>query len=207
MAIVLSEPLSCFSVPPWQIGLTLLWHRSSRQKGLLTSQVQKRMSAPTETVSSASPHATISSFPETPGCPHNNTSPLEQLKPASSGVPESPTTARPLDLDDDDVQETGIIMTDDKAADTRPVAAGEEAAGTAEVPPQKPPRPVTEAQKNELILKEAFPSIEAGVIKAVLSAARGQIEPAFQALLGQATLTTPTRDDVGNPMLTGIYWI
>jgi hypothetical protein len=53
---------------------------------------------------------------------------------------------------------------------------------------------MTEAQKNELILKEAFPSIDESVIKAVLSASRGLIEPAFQALLGQAgppSLSTP----------------
>ena len=34
-----------------------------------------------------------------------------------------------------------------------------------------------------LILKEAFPSVDAGVIKAVLSASRGQVESAFNALL------------------------
>ena len=56
---------------------------------------------------------------------------------------------------------------------------------TEETAPQKPPRPMTEAQKNEQILKEAFPSVDPGVIKAVLSASRGQVEPAFNALLGK----------------------
>jgi hypothetical protein len=49
--------------------------------------------------------------------------------------------------------------------------------------PPKPPRPLTEQQKNEQTLKEAFPTVDAAVIKAVLSASRGQIEPAFHALL------------------------
>lgn len=59
-------------------------------------------------------------------------------------------------------------------------------AASQEVPPPKPPRPVTEQQKNEAILKEAFPSIDAAVIKAVLIASRGQVDPAFNALLGMS---------------------
>lgn len=55
-----------------------------------------------------------------------------------------------------------------------------------ETPPPKPPRPVTEQQKNEAILKEAFPSIELSVIKAVLIASGGRIDPAFNALLGMS---------------------
>lgn len=55
-----------------------------------------------------------------------------------------------------------------------------------EVPPPKPPRPMTEQQKNEAILKEAFPSIESSVIKAVLIASGGRIDPAFNALLGMS---------------------
>lgn len=51
-------------------------------------------------------------------------------------------------------------------------------------PPPKPPRPMTEAQKNQIILKEAFPTVDDGVIKAVLSASGGRVEPAFNALLG-----------------------
>lgn len=53
-----------------------------------------------------------------------------------------------------------------------------------EAAPPKPPRPSTENQKTEDILKEAFPSIDIAVIKAVLRASGGQIDPAFNALLG-----------------------
>jgi len=119
------------------------------------------------------------------------TSRCKQTKTASSTVPESPTTARPLDLDDDDVQESGIITSDDKPGENMRPASGEPA-GTEDTPPTKPPRPMTEAQKNELILKEAFPGIDESVIKAVLSASRGHIEPAFQALLGEAGLQRRT---------------
>lgn len=111
-------------------------------------------------------------------------------------MPESPTTARPLDLDDDEGQESGVLNDSQSAAakdgkdgsNDTPTDAAAPASSTnadaSEVPPPKPPRPLTEAQKNELILKEAFPSVDVSVIKAVLRASGGQVEPAFHALLG-----------------------
>ncbi|KAK5997815.1 CUE domain-containing protein 5 [Cladobotryum mycophilum] len=86
-----------------------------------------------------------------------------QTKASTESGAESPTTARPLEMDDDEVQETGVLSGD--------------------APPPKPPRPVSEAQKNQSILKEAFPTVDDGVIRAVLSASGGQVEPAFNALL------------------------
>ncbi|CAI4218197.1 unnamed protein product [Parascedosporium putredinis] len=90
-------------------------------------------------------------------------------------MPESPTTARPFELDDDDVQESGVVQ-DPAAAktDTSKATSG--------------------AQKNELTLKEAFPTVEDGVIKAVLRASRGQVEPAFHALL-EMTDPDAAKDD------------
>lgn len=93
--------------------------------------------------------------------------PTELTKNTTESGAESPTTVRPLDMDDDDVQETAL----------------ENEASTTDAPPPKPPRPLTEAQKNELILKEAFPSVDNNVIKAVLRASGGRVEPAFNALL------------------------
>lgn len=107
--------------------------------------------------------------------------PTETDKNTSPGAPESPTTARPLEMDDDDVQDSGIVG--DDTSKTTPAAASTTAATSDETPPTKPPRPLTEAQKNEAILKEAFPGIDATVIRAVLTASRGQIDPAFNALL------------------------
>ncbi|KAK4162271.1 hypothetical protein QBC43DRAFT_322159 [Cladorrhinum sp. PSN259] len=103
-------------------------------------------------------------------------------------APESPTTARPLDLDDDD-QDTGVMAVEDNAtsaaaANTTTKSTTQNApTATGEIPPPKPPRPVSEAQQHQQTLKEAFPSIEMTVIKAVLTASRGQVEPAFNALL------------------------
>lgn len=119
-------------------------------------------------------------------------------------MPESPTTVKPLDYsDDEDLQESGIINMDDGTTKPNPTsgaatgASTEASTGTSaapnpsttasqEAPPPKPPRPATEQQKNEAILKEAFPTIDASVIKAVLIASRGQVDPAFNALLGMS---------------------
>jgi hypothetical protein len=96
-------------------------------------------------------------------------------------------------MDDDDVQDTSIIGEDGNATagvkspppkPPQPVQVEDEP--ETETAPAKPPRPLTEAQKNEMILKEAFPSVDQGVIKAVLRASGGNVEPAFNALLGMS---------------------
>ncbi|TEA16044.1 CUE domain-containing protein 5 [Colletotrichum sidae] len=111
--------------------------------------------------------------------------PNETNKQTSTSGPESPTTVKPLDLsDDDDVQETGVLGGEDTSNQntTTPANMASSTAATEAAPP-KPPRPSTETQKNESILKEAFPSIDISVIKAVLRASGGRIDPAFNALL------------------------
>lgn len=80
-------------------------------------------------------------------------------------------------MDDDDVQESGVLSTD---APTGPKPATVE-----DAPPPKPPRPLSPQQQAENTLREAFPSIDVLVVKAVLSASGGQVEPAFNALLGK----------------------
>lgn len=59
-----------------------------------------------------------------------------------------------------------------------PPGAGEDVA------PPKPPRPMNPQQQAENTLKEAFPAIDASVVRAVLRASGGNVEPAFNALLG-----------------------
>jgi CUE domain len=51
-------------------------------------------------------------------------------------------------------------------------------------PPAKPPRPLSPREQAEKTLIEAFPSIDVAVVKAVLTASSGNVEPAFDALLG-----------------------
>jgi hypothetical protein len=79
-------------------------------------------------------------------------------------------------MDDDDVQETPALGGDSTATTTAPT--------TVEHAPPKPPRPLNPQQEAENTLKEAFPGVDAAVIKAVLIASGGRIEPAFNALLG-----------------------
>ncbi|KOS22436.1 Ubiquitin-binding protein CUE5 [Escovopsis weberi] len=106
---------------------------------------------------------------------------------------ESPTTARPLEMDDDDVQESGVTATDRNAAPT------DRSVSTADALPPKPPRPVTDAQKNMMMLKEAFPSVDDNVIKAVLSASRGHVESAFDALLEMTDPDAVKNEPEDNP--------
>ena len=91
------------------------------------------------------------------------------------GPPESPTTARELDFDDEEV-----ISTPRTSRPTTGISAAPE-----ETPPPQPPRPISLREQNEKTLKEAFPTIDIAVIKAVLTASSGNIEPAFNALLGK----------------------
>ncbi|KAI1366093.1 hypothetical protein F5Y08DRAFT_155268 [Xylaria arbuscula] len=103
-------------------------------------------------------------------------------------------------MDDDDVPETGGL---NNSATTAPSTTAATSVPSDEMPPAQPPRPLTTQQKNEQILKEAFPSIDATVIKAVLAASGGQIDPAFNALLGMsdpdAVQNEPSREAAPPP--------
>ncbi|OTA83596.1 hypothetical protein M434DRAFT_24746 [Hypoxylon sp. CO27-5] len=118
-------------------------------------------------------------------------------------TPESPTTVRPFEMDDDDIQETGVLGDDSAHPTTTTSTTGNQTTATEQAAPPKPPRPLTEQQKNELILKEAFPNIEIAVIKAVLIASGGQIDPAFNALLGMsdpdAVQNDPVQEEIPPP--------
>ncbi|KAE8366695.1 hypothetical protein BDV27DRAFT_87874 [Aspergillus caelatus] len=100
-----------------------------------------------------------------------------------SPKPESPTTARPLDFDDEP-QESGIAS----------VSAAVTQQNATEVAPQKPPRPLSPQQQSETTLKEAFPTIEVSVIKAVLVASNWDVERAFHALLGMTDPSAAEQD-------------
>jgi len=87
---------------------------------------------------------------------------------------------------DDEPQETGVISPGKgtKSPSPKPrvsFAEPEEAA-----PPSKPPRPLSPNAQAEHTLIEAFPSTDPKVVKAVLMASGGKLEPAFNALLGSS---------------------
>ncbi|KAJ5186573.1 hypothetical protein N7449_011337 [Penicillium cf. viridicatum] len=116
---------------------------------------------------------------------NTSSKPLAALNSPNSPRPESPTTARPMDFDDEP-QESGVIT-------SSPVAAQPAAA---EAAPPKPPRPLNPREQSENTLREAFPSIEPGVIKAVLTASNWNVERAFNALLG---MTDPKAQEEMTP--------
>ncbi|RAH45495.1 uncharacterized protein BO95DRAFT_443175 [Aspergillus brunneoviolaceus CBS 621.78] len=103
----------------------------------------------------------------------------------ASPKPESPTTARPLDFDDE-AQETGVTSAPPSASPAQPPAA--------EAAPPKPPRPVSPRQQAENTLKEAFPTIDIGVVRAVLTASNWDVERAFHALLGMTDPNAAEQD-------------
>lgn len=100
----------------------------------------------------------------------------EQQKPKAP--PESPTTAKSLDFDDETAETISFPLKSPLSTE-KPKPGAEE-----DFPPPKPPRPLAPEQQAENTLKEAFPSIDAAVVKAVLRASGGRVEPAFNALLG-----------------------
>ena len=79
---------------------------------------------------------------------------------------------------DDETQETGVTTATSGAANTAQTET------ETEPPPPKPPRPVSPRQQAETTLKEAFPTIDGSVVKAVLVASGWNVERAFHALLG-----------------------
>ena len=98
--------------------------------------------------------------------------------------PESPTTARELDFDDEPL-ETPASPQPRAATPKKDTPSVLPTPGSGEdVAPPKPPRPGNPMQQAENTLKEAFPTIDAAVVRAVLRASGGHVEPAFNALLG-----------------------
>jgi len=93
-----------------------------------------------------------------------------QLK--SPAGAESPTTVRPLEMDDEDVQDVSL---GDAPAASKP--AEEQA-------PPRPPRPGGPPPPPHKTKNEPIPRNDAPGRKAVLIASGGKVEPAFNALLG-----------------------
>lgn len=86
-------------------------------------------------------------------------------------------------MDDDDVNETNLHQAGEQPA-TSYAQATSTIPPTMENAPPKPPRPISAQKEAENTLKEAFPTVDAAVIRAVLIASGGKVEPAFNALLG-----------------------
>ncbi|GAB7361120.1 hypothetical protein MBLNU230_g1155t1 [Neophaeotheca triangularis] len=109
---------------------------------------------------------------------------------------ESATTREEMDFDDSEqspeqsrpqAQETGKLSPAGNETPSRTppkrVSFQDE---DEEAPPSKPPRPMSPNAQAENTLIEAFPSIDSKVVKAVLTASGGKVEPAFNALLGMS---------------------
>lgn len=108
--------------------------------------------------------------------------PTKAPKSESTPGAESPTTAHQLDFDDD-AHEIPPAPPDANPPRQKPRVSFQDQQDDA--PPPKPPRPMSPQAQAEATLIEAFPNIDAKVVKAVLMASGGKVEPAFNALLGK----------------------
>lgn len=97
---------------------------------------------------------------------------------------ESPTTARELDFDDDHETQETTVTTPSKPSKSPSPKQVSFAEPEEEAVPNKPPRPMSPQAQAEHTLIEAFPNTDVKIIKAVLMASGGKVEPAFNALLG-----------------------
>jgi hypothetical protein len=75
-------------------------------------------------------------------------------------------------------------MTTAPELDATPMESATATTATTANAPPKPPRPLSPRAQAKVTLKEAFPNVDDNVIEAVLIASGGNIEPAFNALLG-----------------------
>ncbi|KAL8802614.1 MAG: hypothetical protein Q9182_003705 [Xanthomendoza sp. 2 TL-2023] len=119
----------------------------------------------------------------------------EKSKPSAS-----PTKASELDFDDvhhdQPPRHTSNTLSQRVDHSSRPSPGSGE-----DVAPPKPPRPLNAnpLQQAENTLKEAFPSIDLAVIKAVLRASGGNVEPAFNALLEMSDPDAPKDEPTPPP--------
>ena len=127
-------------------------------------------------------------------------------KPISPIKDQEPATTREeMDFDDNDhEQETGTVspLGHESPAKPEPTSVRKSVSfqePEEEAPPAKPPRPLSPQQQAENTLIEAFPSIDTNVVKAVLMASGGKVEPAFNALLGMSDPSFKPEEDEAPP--------
>lgn len=115
-----------------------------------------------------------------------------RLNPVNQTIPpESPTTRQEPDFDDDDNAQgsSNTAQNPDRSSSlpaNQPKKVSFQEQQDEEAPPPRPARPLSPHAQAEATLIEAFPSIDTQVVKAVLMASGGQVEPAFNALLGMS---------------------
>ena len=124
-------------------------------------------------------------------CPGTIPNSQQQHEQAADPGAESPTTAQPIDFDDD-LQETGVIGQDGTTTTSTTPSKPPRTSSTQHTPqankgdetaPPKPPRPMDPREQAHATLVEAFPSVDPKVVRAVLDASGGNVENSFHALL------------------------
>jgi hypothetical protein len=109
-------------------------------------------------------------------------------KPAATSGAESPRTRAEPDFDDDPPDTPHLVVPERQPTPQKKRVSFQDdhLEAPAPAPPPKPPRPLSPNAQAEITLIEAFPAIDTKVVKAVLVASGGKVEPAFNALLSEA---------------------
>ncbi|GME24514.1 Cue domain-containing protein [Neofusicoccum parvum] len=100
--------------------------------------------------------------------------------------PESITTKPDMDFASDDEAPTPATAAPPTTSPQPKKVSFQEPANDEETPPPKPPRPMSPMAQAEATLIEAFPDTDPKVVKAILVASGGKVEPAFNALLSMS---------------------
>jgi len=108
----------------------------------------------------------------------------------------SPSPVSPIAQDDNDDKSALVLHDVDLAREQNPKSPRSVHFRDEGEAPVKPPRPLSPQQQALITLIEAFPSIDGKVVKAVLTASGGQLEPAFNALLGSTLADKEQADRV-----------
>ncbi|KAK9462556.1 uncharacterized protein V1516DRAFT_670564 [Lipomyces oligophaga] len=126
-----------------------------------TPSESESTAAPAELSSSSKPNA-VPASPSSPGSGYDRVASMTDVLNSAPNSPVSKIT---------DSVVAGSIATDE-------IPAAEELQS-----PALPPRPLSPMSQAQKTLQEAFPSIDVSVVKAVLIASSGVVDPAFNALL------------------------
>ncbi|KAK7204454.1 hypothetical protein BZA70DRAFT_296226 [Myxozyma melibiosi] len=127
-----------------------------------------------------------SAIPETPGTPDQ--AKREEGTAASPAAAASPSSPRMPSMTDvlNSAPSSPVVTKEQQPAsqETTELHLADEIED--ENPPPPPPRPLSPFSQAQKTLEEAFPSIEKSVVKAVLIASGGHVDPAFNALLSMS---------------------
>lgn len=112
----------------------------------------------------------------------------DKLDTSEKDISEKSKDSDAKEKEDDDDKPLSQLKEEIKSGKVAASSAPESSDDKPPTPPPKPPRPLSPFSQAHLTLSEAFPSVDTNVVRAVLIASSGMVDPAFNGLL---SLTDP----------------